>query len=110
MAKSFDFNRMKPRTMTVTLSDEKKTTLIVKTPNKALRDELVGIKESVEDAEEEEVWDALYELAAKVMSRNKEDIKITAVQLKELYEDVNYITAFLEAYTDFVNELSDLKN
>lgn len=110
MAKSFDFNKLKARTMNVTLSDEEKTTLVITTPDKALRDELVSIKDSFEDAEDDEVLEAIYELTAKVMSRNKNGIVITAEKLKELYDDVTLILSFLEAYTEFVNELSSSKN
>lgn len=110
MAKSFDFNKIKPKTMNVTLSDEEKTTLVVMTPDKRLKDELENIKTEVENADEEETLDLLYELTAKVMSRNKNGIVITAEKLKELYEDVSYIVAFLEVYSEFVDELTNSKN
>lgn len=110
MAKTFDFNKVKPKTMTVTLSDEKKTTLLVMTPDKKLRDQLVALYENIEDADEDEVQEALYDLTAKVMSRNKQGIEITAEKLKELYEDVDYLMAFLDAYSEFVGELTNSKN
>lgn len=110
MAKSFDFNKVKPKTMNVTLSDEENTTLILMTPDKKLVDELRSLKDIVEDSEDEEVLDSLYELASKIMSRNKNGIEVTTKKLRELYEDVSYIMAFLEAYTDFVNDLSNSKN
>ena len=110
MAKSFDFNKIRPKTLNVTLSDDEKTTLVVMTPDKRLKDELENLKSDVENADEEETLDILYELTAKIMSRNKNGIVITAEKLKELYEDVNYIVVFLEAYSEFVNELANSKN
>ena len=44
------------------------------------------------------------------MSRNKQGIQITSEKLKELYEDVETIMAFLEAYSAFVGELTTSKN
>ena len=110
MAKSFDFNKIKPKTMNVTLSDEKKTTLVVMTPDKKLKEELENLKNEIENADEDETLDILYDLTARLMSRNKNGIVITIETLKELYEDESYILAFLEAYSEFVNELVNSKN
>jgi hypothetical protein len=110
MAKSFDFNKIKPKTMNVTLTDEAKTTLAVMTPDKRLRDDLVSLYEGVDEADEDEVNEALYDLSARVMSRNKQGIEITPDQLKKLYPDHTYIMAFLNAYVDFIGELTNSKN
>lgn len=110
MAKSFDFNKIKPKTMTVTLSDDKKTNLMVMTPNKGLRDELVSLYEDINDSDEDEVNEALYEVTAKIMSRNKQGIEITSETLKELYPDANYVMAFLDAYVEFIGEMTNSKN
>jgi hypothetical protein len=103
MAKSFDFNKVRPKTMNVTLSDKEKTTLILLTPNKRLMDEVEAFRDGFADAEEEEVTDALYELTAKLMSRNKQGIEITSDLLKELYPEEDYILAFLGAYNEFIS-------
>ena len=110
MSKSFDFNKIKPKTMTVTLSDEKKTSLMVMMPDKRLKDELTFIYEDIKDSDEDEVSEALYELTSKIMSRNKQGIEITSEKLKELYPDVNYIMAFLNAYVEFIDEMANSKN
>ena len=110
MANTFDFNKVKLKTMDVTLSDEKKTTLVVMTPDKKLMDELKSFKGASQNLDETEVLDSLYELTAKIMSRNKNNIKISAEMLKELYDDIGYIIAFLNAYIDFVKELINSKN
>lgn len=110
MANKFDFNNVKLKTMTVTLSDEKKTTLVVMTPDKKLMSELQTFKKDSQNLEETEVLDSLYELTAKIMSRNKNGVKIDAETLRELYDDVGYIIAFLNAYIEFVKELVNSKN
>ena len=111
MAKSFDFNKVKPKTMSVTLSDEKKTTLLVMTPDKRLKDELSSLYENIEDTDDEdEINEALYELTAKVMSRNKQGIEITPEKLTKLYPDISYIMAFLDAYIEFIDEAVNSKN
>lgn len=110
MAKSFDFNKIKPKTMLVTLSDEAKTTLTILTPDKRLRDDLVGLYDNTNGADDDEVNEALYELTARIMSRNKHEIEITSDQLKELYPDLSYIIAFINAYIEFINEATNSKN
>lgn len=110
MANTFDFNKVKLKTMNVTLSDEKKTTLIITTPDKKLMDELKSFKNLTQNLDETDVLDSLYELAAKIMSRNKTGVKVSAEMLKELYDDMGYLIAFLNAYTDFVKDLIGSKN
>lgn len=110
MAKSFDFNKIKPKTMNVTLSDENKTVISVMTPDKKLRDDLVTLFENVDEFDEDEIDEGLYDLSARVMSRNKQGIKITSEQLKELYPDQEYVIAFLNAYIDFISEFTNSKN
>lgn len=110
MAKTFDFNKHKPRTMTVTLSDDEKSVFSVMTPDKRLRDELIALYEDINNSDEDEVNDALYELTAKVMSRNVEKFSVTSEQLRELYPDPSYVMAFLNAYVDFIAEMSNAKN
>ena len=110
MAKSFDFNKVKPKTMNVTLSDENKTVLSVMTPDKKLRDDLVTLYENVDETDEDEINEALYDLSARVMSRNKQGIEINSKQLKELFPDHMFIMAFLNAYVEFIGEVVDSKN
>lgn len=111
MAKTFDFNKLKEKTMTVVLSDEEKTTLIIKTPNKALYESIESLENDIKNSEDdEEIEDALYNLSAKVMSHNKNKIEITPEKLKGLYEDIDYLVAFLREYTDFIGEYRNATN
>lgn len=110
MAKSFDFNKIKPKTMNVTLSDEEKTTLVLMTPSKGLKDELSYLTDNINEEDDEETIEALYNVASKILSRNTQNIEITSERLRELYPDENYIIAFLQSYGEFVYEATNSKN
>ena len=113
MAKTLNFNNVKKHYLTVTLADEKSTTLFIGTPNKRAMDELLAIKESLDSIEDDatnvEALDDLYSACAKIMSRNKTGKEITKEFLEELF-DIEDIIIFFDAYMDFVTELSDSKN
>lgn len=108
MAKTFDFNKLKEKTLKVVLTDPENTTLVLKTPNKKLFEYLKRVQDDIKNVEEhkdcEELFDSLYDVTAKIMSHNKEGIEITPEKLKELYDEIEYIYAFLEAYTDFIKD------
>lgn len=110
MAKPLDFNKIKKRYFTVTLPDEKNTTLMISTPTKAIMDEFIGMKDSLSaEAMGDNAIDELYGLCAKIMSRNKGGIKVTKEALVSLL-DFEDIILFIKAYTDFISELTNSKN
>lgn len=113
MSKPLNFNSIKKRYLTVTLSDEKKTTLLIGTPTKAIVDELILLQASFEELNEDETnveaTDNLYNACAKIMSRNKGNIKITKNDLAEIL-DFEDILIFFNAYMDFIGEITDGKN
>lgn len=113
MAKPLNFNNIKKRYLTVTLADEKKTTLMIGTPTKAVMNELILLQsnfESLEDGDaNEETIDDLYITCAKVMSRNKGGIVVTKEYLEEVF-DIEDIMIFFSAYMDFVGEIAEEKN
>lgn len=110
MAKVLNFNNVKKQYMTVTLPDEKKTTLMIGTPTKAVMDEFIGLGESIKDAAtREETMDQFYGMCARIMSLNKGGIKITKEQLENVL-DFEDIMIFVRAYTDFINGITTGKN
>ena len=109
MAKPLDFNKIKKRYFTVTLADENNTTLMISTPTKEVMDEFISMKDYLEGNTGEDVIDALYELCAKIMSRNKGGIKVTKEALESML-DFDDIVIFIKAYTDFISELTNSKN
>lgn len=111
MARNFDFNKIKKQVFPVTLSDENKTTIVLKTPSKALTEALQEIDEDVKalQDDDEEIVEELYLMSAQIMSHNMTNTVITVKQLKELY-DIDDIMAFLDAYKSFIDELTSSKN
>lgn len=109
MAKPLDFNKIKKRYFTVTLADENNTTLMISTPTKEVMDEFISMKDYLEGNTGEDVIDALCELCAKIMSRNKGGIKVTKEALESML-DFDDIVIFIKAYTDFISELTNSKN
>ncbi|CAM2079363.1 MAG: hypothetical protein NSGCLCUN01_03583 [uncultured Clostridium sp.] len=104
---TLNFNTIKKQYLTVTLRDEKKTTIMVCTPSKKLLSEIISIDSLVrsvsDDSTGEEEMDALYEVCAKVMSRNKGNIKIEKEMLEDIF-DIEDIMIFLKSYMDFISD------
>lgn len=113
MAKPLNFNNVKKKYLTVTLADENNTTLMIGTPTKAVMDDLILLKSSLEaieeDAADNEATDDLFTACAKVMSRNKGGIKISKEYLEEIF-DFEDIMIFFSAYMDFITEVTGGKN
>ena len=113
MAKTLDFNNLKKRYLTVTLADEKKTTLFLRVPTKAIMDEFISIQTSLDAINEGEtdqsVMGELYRICAKVLSANKNGIAISQKSLEENF-DFDDIMIFLNAYTEFIGEIVNSKN
>ena len=110
MARSLDFNNMKKKYLTVTLADEAKTVLMIGTPTKAVLDSLLSMKDSLagDDLTDDAIED-LYEIVAKIMSRNKTGRVISKETVQELF-DFEDVIVFIRAYTDFISEVSSAKN
>lgn len=112
MAKPLDFNTIKKQYLTLTLADENKTTLMIGTPNKKIMEEVILLQDSLESMEEEadvEKMDCLYNLCARLMSRNKGGIEITKEKLENLF-DFEDIIIFFHAYMSFISEVMKEKN
>ena len=108
---SLNFNNIQKKYLTVILNDENKTTIMVCNPSKKLLNEIISIDAIVRNTNEsstgEEEVDALYEVCAKVMSRNKGGIKIEKELLEDIF-DIEDIMIFLKTYMEFVS--SQTKN
>jgi hypothetical protein len=113
MAKPLNFNNVKKNYLSVTLADEKETTLLIGTPTKAIMEDLMVIQSGLETAEEDEitpeVLDDLYRACARVMSRNKCGVEITGEYLGELF-DFEDIMLFFTSYMNFIDEVVGSKN
>lgn len=114
MANVLNFNNAKKQYLTVTLPNERKTTLMVCMPTKSLYEELDSITHSFNSADNtEESLDQtlgnLYDLVARIMSRNKGGIKITREDLENCL-DFEDIILFFRSYLTFVNSVKSSKN
>lgn len=113
MSKSLNFNNLKKKYLTVTLADEKETTIMIGTPTKAIMDDLMLLKSNFEALSDNDVdtdvTNELYNACARVMSRNKGGIKITSEQLADIF-DFEDILIFFNAYMEFVTEVTNTKN
>ena len=115
MAKTLNFNTIKKRYLTVTFADEKKTTIMIGTPTKAIMDDLTSLQSDLKGQDNDEIqnndetMDELFATCARLMSRNKGGVKITKEFLEQQF-DFEDIFTFFNAYMDFMNELTNLKN
>ena len=110
MAKQFNFNTVKKRLMTVVLPDENKTVLLVRMPKKDIFDEFIKLQDSIKESETDvEALDLLYSTCAKVLANNMSNKSITAKYVEELF-DMDDLMAFIEAYSEFIGEVNNVKN
>lgn len=110
MAKSLDFNLLKKRYLTVKLADEEQTVLMISTPTKSVLDSFIALRDTISDETVgDEAIEELYDICAKIMSRNKTGKVITREKLEDVF-DFEDVIIFIRAYTDFINEVSNSKN
>ena len=110
MAKTLDFKALKKQYMTVKLADENNTTLMICTPTKAVLDSFLSMKDNLtEENLGDEALEELYEIVAKIMSHNKGGVKVSKEKIDKMF-DFEDIIVFIRAYTDFINEVTSLKN
>ena len=111
--KALNFNTVTKHYWNITLSDEKKTTLLIGMPTKAIIDDLSALQDSIEEYDNNKTntqsGDDMYEACARMMSRNKAGIKITKEFLAEIF-DFEDIVLFANGYTAFVDEIVNSKN
>lgn len=114
-----DFNQLTQPVLDLTMSDEEKTNITVTTPTEGLVEELDKMRENVTTIFAEDnpgAIDACYDLAARVMSCNRQGIQVSVDDLKTKYwptdKMVNqlHLLAFFKAYNDFIEELEHGKN
>lgn len=113
MNKVLDLNTVQRPTLELTLMDEERTTLRVKVPTLDMFKEMQGVASSlggVEDGDRDSV-NLLYEMLAKLLSCNRDRVKITAEELREKYNvDLESALIVFQAYVDFVTSIVHAKN
>lgn len=107
MGKIFDFNKTKRSYMTVKLRDGK--TLVVRMPEKRVFERMQDMSE-LDDENNGDAYRYLLELVAEILSNNKNKEMVTAQYLEEEGYDIEELTAFLEEYGEFTNQLKNDPN
>lgn len=114
MAKSLNFRAFAQPTLDLTMNDEAGTRISVLAPTVALTERLAANKDVLlatfkrgDRTSLEEIW----QLAADLISCNREGIHVTVEELKGRY-GMNYemLMAFLVAHIEFINEIDEAKN
>lgn len=109
---TLNFNNVQKQYLPVTFADENNTTIFVGTPTKSLLRELVNLKANIGTVDAESsfgVLDTLYDVCAKLMTRNKTGAKITKEFLEDNF-DFEDILIFFKNYMAFVSKISKQKN
>lgn len=109
-----DFNRYRQPFLEVPLFDDNKTVLRVTLPTVDLQEELrVSAQDfnALLDGGNAEKRAAIYDLAARLMSCNRNFVKITPEELRTTYRlDEEDLVVFFKYYTDFITNIEHAKN
>lgn len=109
-----NFNRHRPPILEVPLFDKDETVLQVTLPTVDLQEELranAGAFNALLDGGDETQRAALWDLAARLMSCNRNWLKITPEALRKKYRLVeDDLVIFYEAFVEFVRNTENAKN
>lgn len=114
MAKTLDFNVIIPPSLPLVMCDPERTKIDVLAPTEGLVEELevVGadMKAALESNEEASI-PVIYDLAARLISCNKQGLAVTAEELRDKYKlNLEALIVFYNTYPDFLNEVAGAKN
>lgn len=112
--RTLDLNTAKRPTLVLTLQDEEKTTVRISTPTEGLIEEVQQLSpdmlEIIQRGDQEGI-EMVYDLAAKLMSCNRDLKKFTGTELREKYNmDLESAVLFFSAYMDFITDITNEKN
>lgn len=114
MANTLDFNRYRPPILPVKMMDDQHTVLHLVPPTVDLLEELRARQSELVELltkEDDDMVTGLFELAAKLMSCNRNMKKITPDQIRTTYKlDEEDLVVFYEQYADFLKEIERAKN
>lgn len=111
---TLNFNRYRPPIMEVELLDKNRTIIHITPPTVNLQEELRASQNDLSallTGGDEEKRKALFDLAARLMSCNRNWLKITPEQLQKKYNiDVEDLVIFYEQYVEFITRIEHAKN
>lgn len=109
-----DLNAVQLETLDLTLQDADRTTLHITTPTEALVAELEAFTPemlTVIRTGNKEGVHSIYDLAARLISCNREGISITAEELLGKYRmTLESAVVFFSAYMDYITGITNQKN
>ena len=111
---TLNFNRHRPPILHIEMLDDDNTVLHVTPPTVDLQEEL---RDSAADFNallnggDAEKRKAIFDLAARLMSCNRNMLKITPEDIQKVYRlDAEDLVAFFEHYVEFVRGIENAKN
>lgn len=111
---TLNFNKYRPPILKVEMLDDADTVIHVTPPTVDLQEELrarLPELNALLTGGEDEQRVALFDLAARLMSCNRNMLKITPQQLRATYNlDEEDLVVFYEAYADFLKGIEHAKN
>lgn len=114
MANTVNFNRYRPPILPVELLDEQHTVIHVVPPTVDLQEELRARQSELRALlaqGDDATRAALYDLAARLMSCNRNLREFSAEQLRTVYHlDEEDLVVFYQAYADYLKEIENAKN
>lgn len=111
--KVLDLNNVIRPTLELTMMDDDRTLLRVKTPTEGMVQELQAMHGDLAKLEtgDRDGVDMIYDLAARLLSHNRDFIKVTAEDLRGKYRvDLESLIIIYNAYLEFINALTNEKN
>ena len=111
---ALNFNRHRPPILPIEMPDEDNTVIHVTLPTVELQEELRASKGDLTallTGGNDEKREALFDLAARLMSCNRDMLKITPEQLRKVYHlDAEDLAVFFKEYVDFIKGIENAKN
>lgn len=111
---TFSFNRHRPPIWPVEMPDEQGTIIHITLPTVDLQEELRAHADELSallDGGKAEQRAALFDLAARLMSCNRDMMTITPEALRKTYRlDAEDLVGFFHGYVDFVKGIERAKN
>ena len=109
-----DFNTAIMPTLDLTMMDDDHTEVRVTVPTEGLVEELQAAGAQLQGIMEKQDAagiQAVYNLAARLMSCNREGLQMTADDLRGKYRlNLEALLLFFSAYMDFISEINNAKN
>jgi hypothetical protein len=109
-----DFNALTAPTLPLVMCDAEKTEIVVTTPTEGLVEDLQALApelSKVLGANNADSIEAVYSLAAKLISCNRAGLQVTADDLRNKYKlNLEALIVFYNVYLSFVNEITNAKN